>query len=186
MTSDKTISGILTRFALKKQKTFLLNVLKNDINMIEQQKKPEKKLNKILASKIKVKQSNSWWAGVSFILLVSFSQTNTRVTLLSSNGSLVFSQSSGGAGLEGKQKTNRKLSLKKLFFSLQDSLKKSIGYKTPIALHLKNVGGELKYITKIAEKLFFIRSIKSYDNVPFNGCRKKKIRRKKHARLTKR
>ena len=49
----------------------------------------------------------------------------------------------------------------------------------PIALNLINVGSAKSWIIKKLKKRLFIRVIRSFNYRPHNGCRKKKVIRKK-------
>ena len=122
---------------------------------------------------------------VSFILLIIFSPTTTRLMFLtSSKDQTLFSSHAGAVGLTKKrEKKNRKLAVTRLIKFLIESLKTAklvSPYCKPIALHLRNVGSaDLPYVVKSVKRYFPIISIKLFSSPPYNGCRKKKIRRKK-------
>lgn len=123
---------------------------------------------------------------VSSVVSVTFAKSNTRVSFFSSCGSLLFSCSSGSVGLKGKQKLDRKTAVRKILFRLSEAIKKDRRKFNPVALHTKNVGRGLAFLLKTVSLFFGVSSIKSYDNSPYNGCRKKKLRRKKLAKQIRR
>ena len=126
------------------------------------------------------------WVRVSHIILITFSTSNTRLNYLDSSGRLLYTTSSGMAGLRGKHKTDRPVAVKRLLTLLNMylyRLKLKRGGRSVInALHLRNVGSHRNSVIKIARQSFIISSIKTFNSVPYNGCRRKKIRRKKRTR----
>ena len=49
----------------------------------------------------------------------------------------------------------------------------------PLAIHFKNVDFNMFRFLKKLKKKFFITVVKRFDQYSYNGCRTKKIRRKK-------
>ncbi len=86
--------------------------------------------------------------------------------------------SAGLLNLKGKQKTIRKVVLIKLF-NLLNLLKLKFIKNSPIALHLKNVGSNKFLILKKLKQKFFIKIIKTFELNAYNGCRKKKEKKKR-------
>ena len=124
-------------------------------------------------------------SAVSYVIIVLFSKKkNTRVIVLTSSGKLINSYSSGLVGLKGKEKLARNLALKKIFLSCKKSA--PIITNTPISLHLYNASHSLSSIVKLASQFFLVTSIQLFDMKPYNGCRKKKLRRKKFSQQIKR
>lgn len=114
---------------------------------------------------------------VTYIINISFLMTNTFLHLMNSNGNLLFFCSAGSLNYKGKQKKLRFLVFQSLFHILVSKFKFLV--KKPIALHFKNVDSNKLWIMKKLNKKFFIKAVKSFNLHPYNGCRKKKIRRKK-------
>lgn len=116
---------------------------------------------------------------VSYVIYFCFSMSNTIINISDATGNLKLSCSAGLIDLQGKQKVVRRLALARFFNII--SLAKSKFLKTnPIALHFKNVNGSNKFliVKKLKQKLF-IKFIKTFDLEAYNGCRKKKKRRKR-------
>lgn len=120
---------------------------------------------------------------VYVVLLLKFSQSNTLFSVLTSSGKTIFSGSSGSLGLRGKQKTNRQLAVRKIARTLKEVHPFLIEFGPLSALHIVNVGPSRSFVIKTMKQFFLLTSIKSFDLVPYNGCRKKKMRRKKRVVL---
>ena len=122
---------------------------------------------------------------VTYIIIVLFSKKkNTRVVVLTASGKLIGSYSSGFVGLKGKEKLSRSLVLRKIFLILKKSA--PILTRTSISLHLYNASYDVSSTIKLASQFFLVTSIKLFDMKPYNGCRKKKLRRKKFSQRIKR
>ena len=119
---------------------------------------------------------------VMFIIDITFSKSNTLLNVSDSNGNLKFSCSAGSFNYSGKSKRSRWIVFKEFYSSL---LKLKFLTNKPIALHFKNVGSHKFWIIKKLKKIFFIKNICSFNSYPYNGCRKKKMRRKKFKKLRK-
>ena len=118
-------------------------------------------------------------ANANVIIHIKFSNSNTLVSVLTTSGKTLMSLSSGALGLKGKQKSNRQMAVKKIALAL-NYIKPDTSKLEPFtALHLVNVGTYRNFISKELSKNFLIISVKSFDLPPYNGCRKKKMRRKK-------
>lgn len=114
---------------------------------------------------------------VAYIIDITFSRSNTFVHVLDYSGKVKFFYSSGSFNFSGKSKRSRFTVFRNIYRILVTKLKFLKG--KPIALHLKNVGFNKFWIVKKLKKRFFIKCIKSYNIYPHNGCRKRKMRRKK-------
>ena len=115
---------------------------------------------------------------VSYIIYFCFFLSNTVVHLSNASGKLKFLFSAGLINLQGKQKTTRKLALIR-FFNILFLAKSKILKKNPVALYFKNISNSNKFIIiKKLKQNFFIKTIKTFDLEAYNGCRKKKERRK--------
>jgi ribosomal protein S11 len=117
---------------------------------------------------------------VMYIIDISFSETNTLLHVTDFAGNLEFFCSAGSLNYKGKQKKLRFLVFRDLFRILVSKLTFLKG--KPVALHLKNVGSNKFWIIKKLKTKFFIKVVRNFNSYPFNGCRKKKMRRKKFKR----
>lgn len=115
---------------------------------------------------------------VSNIITISFLKANTIIHLSDSKGKILCFFTAGNVNLSGKQKTKRGLAVLKLMALMSKKFYYLI-LKAPVALHLNNVVSHKSLIVKKLKEKFFIKVIKSFNLIPYNGCRKKKLRRKK-------
>lgn len=123
---------------------------------------------------------------VTYILVVVFSLKNTRVLLLNSSGQLIRSYSGGFAGFKNQQKTARQLVVRKILALLKPMYLNNVVDSTTVSLHLYNVGDKKSGIVKLVSQFFLVSSIKLFNSIPYNGCKKKKLRRKKFSRQIRR
>lgn len=98
---------------------------------------------------------------------------------------LLFSIKSGQLGLKGNQKKRKPtvfIQLLRYFFKQQ--LFQNVINK-PVSVHFKNVDySSLKTIVAfLTKKNLVIVAIKNFNNTPHNGCRPRKIKRKKRRKL---
>lgn len=114
---------------------------------------------------------------VMYIIDISYYRTNTLLHVMDAAGKLKFFCSAGFFKYKGKSKKARLLVFKDIYNILLNKLK--FLKNKPVALHLKNVGLNKFWLIKKLKKKFFIKTVKSFSLYPYNGCRKKKIRRKK-------
>ncbi len=115
---------------------------------------------------------------ITYIIDITFSKMNTLMHVMDFKGNLKFYCSAGSLQYKGKKKKISRYSVFKYMYKvLVYKLKFLKGQ--PLALHLKNVGSTKFLIIKLLKKKLFIKVVKSYDLYPHNGCRKKKIIRKK-------
>jgi hypothetical protein len=114
---------------------------------------------------------------VKYIIDITFSKTNTLLHVMDFSGNLKFFCSAGDLNYKGKNKIARWLILKHFYKVLV--LKLKFLTNQPIALHLKNIRFDKFWIFKKFKKKFFIKTIKIFKSYSYNGCRNKKIRRKK-------
>ena len=123
--------------------------------------------------------SETFGSEVYGVISLKFSRSNTLFSVTTSAGETVFSGSAGSLGLRGKQKTNRQIAVKRIVKLLKEVYPLLLGFAPLSALHVINVGTHRSFIVKIMTQVFLVTSIKSFDLIPYNGCRKKKVRRKK-------
>lgn len=114
---------------------------------------------------------------VMYTINITFSRSNTFLHVTDPAGKLKFFSSAGYLNHKGKTKKSRFTVFKSIFFILDTKLQ--FLKDKPIALHLKNVGFNKFWIIKKLKIKFFIKSVKIFNSFPFNGCRIKKVRRKK-------
>lgn len=114
---------------------------------------------------------------IKYIVDITFSKTNTLLHVMDFSGNLKFFCSAGDLEYKGKNKLSRWVILKHFFKILV--LKLAFLKNQPIALHLKNVKVDKFWILKKFQKKIFIKTIKVFKSYSYNGCRNKKIRRKK-------
>ena len=114
---------------------------------------------------------------VTYIIEISFSKKNTLFHISDCSGNIKFFYSAGSFQQKGKGKTARSIVLRKFYRLLISKLK--FVKKVPIAVHFKNADSNMFWFLKKLKKKFFIVLVKHFNQYPYNGCRKKKIRRKK-------
>jgi len=160
---------------LKKQ---YIKELKNKVILINSLKeKNYKKLNSKLFYHGNYKKLYKEDFLVTYIIDITFSKTNTFIHVMDFSGKLKFFSSAGDLQHKGKSKRSRSVVLKDMYKIL--ILKLKFLKEQPVALHLKNVGFAKFWIIKLFKKKIFIKVVKSFNTYPYNGCRKKKMRRKK-------
>lgn len=113
---------------------------------------------------------------INYVIKINSTKTNTFLTITDSKGNLKLSFSSGQLGLKKRQKISQPSTLiqllKKVFLKAKFIKNKTVG------LQFKNVKPfhEL-IILKMLKSKIFIKSIRSYNLFPHNGCRPKKLKR---------
>lgn len=117
---------------------------------------------------------------IMYIVSIFFSRTNILLHVMDFSGKLKFFYSAGSFKFSGKSKKAKSLVLKKFYRIILNKLT-FLKYK-PISLHLENVGFNKFWVIKKLKRRLFIKVIKSFSSYSYNGCRKKKIRRKKFKR----
>ena len=114
---------------------------------------------------------------VVYSICFSFSSVNTFLYVMDALGNLKFRYSAGMIEFKGKLKKSR-FQVLNSFFKILQKLKMGFLKNKPLSLHLNNVGSFRYFIIRNLKKKFFIRLIKNYQTHSYNGCRKKKKRRK--------
>lgn len=161
-----------------KQLNFLRKQLINKIKFLNilKQNKETKSLSLVL------KKNQVFETPVKYIVGVSLSNTNSIIYVTDIKGKVKFFLSAGFLGLNGKQKIKKPAVLIKLLRSLivKGQLKKN----SYVALHLKNF---TKFYTSIVlsllKKHLKVGFVRVFNNKPHNGCRPKKLKRKKRRRV---
>lgn len=117
---------------------------------------------------------------VMYVINVSFLKANTTIHVSDIKGNMKQFYSAGSVGLSGKQKRKRRIAISKLISLLLKNA--TFLNKKPVALHLSNVNFYKNLIVSKLRKVVYLRVIKSFNQTPYNGCRKKKLRRKKYTK----
>lgn len=117
---------------------------------------------------------------IAYIINISFLKANTIINVSDPQGNLKLFYSAGSVNLTGKQKKKRRIALSKLISLIFK--KATFLVKKPIALHLNNVNFYKNLIVKKLKRNLYIKVVKIVNKTPYNGCRKKKIRRKKYTK----
>ena len=112
-----------------------------------------------------------------YIIEISFSKKNTLFHIMDYSGNIKFFYSAGSFQQSGKGKVARSTVLQKFYRLLITKLK--FVKKVPVAIHFRNTDSNMFWFLKKLKKKFFITVVKHFNQYPYNGCRKKKIRRKK-------
>ncbi len=167
------LNKFLKDLSLKKKYFKKVNEQSNVLVNLKQ--KNYRLLNNFMLTKLKNESINEHI--IMYIIDITFSRSNTFLHVMDSKGQLKFFASAGHFNYKGKNKKFRPNVLKSIYKILLTKLKYL--KDKPIALHLKNVGFNKFWIIKKLKAKFFIKTVKVFNLFPFNGCRNKKIRRKK-------
>ena len=157
---------------LKKQ---YLKKMQNKVRLLNKLKEINYKKVGLSFSKKSPKLSNTTF--VMYIIEISFSKKNTLFHISDCLGNVKFFYSAGSFQQKGKGKISRSTILRKFYRLLISKLK--FVKKVPVAVHFKNADSNMFWFLKRLKKKLFITVVKHFNQYPYNGCRKKKIRRKK-------
>lgn len=114
---------------------------------------------------------------IMYVVTISFLKANTTIHVSDAKGNVKFFYNAGSVSMTGKQKKRRAVVLFKLLkLLLKNALSLS---KKPVALHFNNVTRYKYLIIKKLKKKFFVKVVKEFNQVAYNGCRQSKIRRRK-------
>ena len=182
MKKNYNISFNINKFLrdIQLKKKYIKN-LKNNVSLLSNIQEQNYKLlnNKIIFnSNFPSNQDNL----IMYIIDISFSRSNTLLHISDSVGNLKFFRSAGSFSYAGKSKRSRWIIFKEFYRYL---LKLKFLKNKPVALHFKNVGSQKFWIIKKLKKILFIKTVSSFTLYPYNGCRKKKVRRKKFKKKVK-
>ena len=114
---------------------------------------------------------------INYIINVAFTKKNTLLHITDCSGNLKFFYSAGSFQYKGKSKIFRGTVLKKFYRVLVSRLK--FLQKKIVAVHFKNVNFNMFWFLKKLKKKMGIKIVKNFYLYAYNGCRQKKIRRKK-------
>jgi len=164
----------------EEEKTYVKN-LQDQIDSLKKLKEQNyKELSVAEFAKSKQEASIEQDLIVMYIINVSFSKANTTIHVSDIKGNVKLFYSAGSVGLTGKQKRKRRIAIVKLI-SLVMKKARFLSNK-PVAVHLNNVNFYQNLIINKLKQTFFIKIIKSFNQTPYNGCRKPKMRRKKYTK----
>lgn len=174
--NNLNLNKFFSDIKLKKQ---YIKKLKSKYDLLKNYKKNYKNLSLSIFSKSCYKNSAKESFLVTYIIDITFSRTNTLLHVMDFSGNLKFFCSAGLLKYKGKSKKKARYLIFRDMFRILNSKLKFLKSQ-PLALHLKNVGSAKFWIVKkFLKKKLFVKIVKSYDLYPHNGCRKKKVRRKK-------
>lgn len=113
---------------------------------------------------------------IMYIINIVLSPTNTFVNVVDLKGNVLISISAGSLNLTKFQKKTQPMALLSVFKMLL--LKARFLRNKPVAFHFKNVKRfhESFFINSLKSK-FYIKSFQSYNLLPHNGCRPKKLKK---------
>jgi len=114
---------------------------------------------------------------VVYIITIVFLRANTTIHVSDIKGNVKLSYTSGSVNLLGKQKKNRTKAISRLVSLI--TRKATFLKNFPVSVHLYNVSSHKSFVLNKLKNSFFVRFIKVFNQFPYNGCRKRKIRRKK-------
>lgn len=132
------------------------------------------------SKKVRVTKKYGIDLNIVYVVSVVFLKSNTFIHISDSKGKLLYSANSGIVNLSGKQRKKRSVSISRLINLM--FRKVDFVQNNPVAVHFYNVNYHKLLVIKKLKTIFFIKTIKSFNLIPFNGCRKKKIRRKKFSK----
>lgn len=170
----------LDTFLLQEEKFYVTNLLNQVIYLKKLKANDSKNLGVKRFSIHNTKESATQDFVVIYIVNISFLKANTTIHVSDIQGNLKLFYSAGSVDLTGKQKRKRRIAVSKLISLL---LKKAtfLGQK-PVALHLNNVNFYKNLIVHKLKRNLYIKIIKIFNQTPYNGCRKRKLRRKKYTK----
>jgi ribosomal protein S11 len=131
------------------------------------------KLNKKFKKPVSFKNTQNL---INYIININLSKTNTIVNVTDINGNPKVILSAGLIKLKSSQKIVQPFAIINILKSL--FLKATFLNNKCVALHFKNT--KIYYeslIINILKNKVFIKSIRSYNLYPHNGCRPKKLKR---------
>nr|YP_009495566.1 ribosomal protein S11 [Nitzschia sp. (in: diatoms)]AWQ64296.1 ribosomal protein S11 [Nitzschia sp. (in: diatoms)] len=166
------------KVSLLNEERFYVKNLKTQIDSLKKIK--ENNYKNLSVKKLSVEQDVNQNLIVMYVINISFLKANTIINVSDIKGNMKLFYSSGSVGLSGKQKRKRRIAVFKLMSLL---LQKATFIKNkPVALHLNNVTFYKNLIISKLKRSLYLRVIKSFNQTPYNGCRKKKVRRKKYTK----
>lgn len=171
----------LDTYLLEKERFYVKNLL-NQIDSLKKLKEENyRTLSQNKFDKVKnINEDINQDLIVMYIINISFLRANTTIHVSDTKGNLKLFYSAGSVGLTGKQKRKRRIAVVKLISLLIKKAK--FLQKKPIAIHLNNVNFYQNLIVNKLKQTLYIKVLKSFNQTPYNGCRKRKVRRKKYTK----
>lgn len=164
-----------------KQLNFLKKKLINKINFLKTNKKT-KSLSIVLKKNPMNNKNKISKNFIKHIIGITLSNSNTNVYISDIKGKIKHFSSAGSLGLNGKQKIKKPLVLIKLLRYVLSRAK--FIKKSSVALHLRNFTEfHASLVLSLLNKYFLIEVVRIFNNKPHNGCRPKKLKRKKRRKL---
>jgi len=165
---------------LQKEKFYVKNLLDQTTYLKKLKEINSKELSVKKFAKNENKEANLQDFVIAYIISISFLKANTTIHVSDTKGNLKLFYSAGSVELSGKQKRKRRIAISKLISLV---LKKANFLdQKPIALHLNNVNFYKNLIVRKLKRNLYIKVVKILNQTPYNGCRKKKLRRKKYTK----
>lgn len=170
--SKATLTNFFQYIKLKKNYT---NTLNNQVSLLNNVKEDNlKKINiKLIKKNMLINNENK----INYIISIHYLRTNTFMHVTDFAGNIKFFYSAGQFSFKGKRKVSR-FNVFKSFLQIL-VVKLNFLKNRPVALHLINVGSNRFWIVKKLKKKIFVKTVKVFNYHPHNGCRKRKVRRKK-------
>lgn len=120
---------------------------------------------------------------ISYIVEVRYTKKNTLIILSDSLGNTLDFFNAGNMGFKGKLKKRRHVVVGKLVSALTLNSKYYFDRQaTVVAVHLLGVGKDKLFLTNLIKLNFVVGAVLNTGKFPYNGCRGKKIRRRKFSR----
>ena len=167
---------------LKNEKTYLFNLSKNIDKLSELNTNIETQhLWKSITydAERNKKKSKRHDSDIFYIITITFLKTSIMIHLSDAAGNVKWFSSSGLINVTNSKRKRRKKNIVfKLIYCLLKELKYHDVNNKPVALHLNDVSSYKFSIVKKLRKIFFIKIIKIFNKLPYNGCRQKKLPRK--------
>ena len=160
--SLKIINNFFASIQLKKKHKKVVRSSTNKINKTEFRKK-KIKLNYYL---------------IKFIINISFIKSNICLHIMDCSGKSKYLKSSKAINNKLKSLSIQNLeNFYKIIVSELDFLKNA-----PVAIHFNNIEFNYPWLTEKISKKLFLTVLKFYNKHSHNGCRKKKLKRKKFSK----
>lgn len=166
---------------IKQQSLITISSIQTFINKIKQQKQQKQ----VLLASIKTNTNRilNKLNIIKYILGISLYKTNAIIYFSDTKGHIKFFCSAGQLDLSKKARKKTLLVVIKLIKFMLVKFK-YINKNERIALHLKNINQHTSYIIlKIISKQYKVEVVKVQNNQPHNGCRPRKLKRKKKQKL---
>lgn len=164
------LNKFFDKVALKKQH---IKELKNKIYLLNDVKRQNYKNLSLFINKNKFSSHTI----VTYIIYISFTRKNTWLHITDIFGTSKFSHSAGTVFFNTNRKKVRIPVLRSIMYFLFKKLK--FLFHKPIVLHLRNIKFRRFWILKKFRTKLSVLAIKNFNSYAYNGCRKKKVRRKK-------